>query len=61
MRFHIGRCRFWWDRYVVWILHVCSAGLDMLCLCLLCEDVRFVGVCAERHGDVVICGIVHAC
>ena len=53
MRFHIGRCRC--------ILHLCSAGLDMLCLCLLCEDVRFVGVRSEGHGDVVIYGIVRAC
>ena len=61
MRFQIGRYRFWWDRYIVCIFHLCSAGRDMLCCCSLCEDVRLFGVRSERHGDVVIDGIVLAC
>ena len=61
MRFQIGHYRFWRDRYIVCILHLCSARCDMLCCCSLCEDVRLFGVRSERHGGVVIDGIVLAC
>lgn len=60
-RFRIGHYGFWEYRYIVCILYGCGAGRGMLFFCSLCEDVHLCGVRSERHGDVVIDGIVLAC